>query len=109
MSLHVCLGCSTLYAIGLKACPHCGAPTRDAVYRWEDDVVKTSSAGGSTLYLAEGQPVPADLPDGVVLVGPGSGEVTDEAPAVAEVAAKAVRGPAKTPARKAQKLAQDRP
>jgi RNA polymerase subunit RPABC4/transcription elongation factor Spt4 len=79
VSLHVCLECTTLYAIGLKACPHCGTPTRDAVYRWEDDVVKTNSAGVATLYLAEGQPAPADLPAGVVLVGPGSGEVTDAA------------------------------
>jgi hypothetical protein len=84
MSLLVCLGCRTIYAPGIPACPHCGAPSRDAHYDWEDDVVKTNSAGVATLYLAEGQEAPADLPAGVVLVGPGSGEATDAVVPVAE-------------------------
>ena len=71
MSLRICLQCSTAYAVGLEACPQCGAPTRNAVYDWEDDVAKASEFG-ATLYVAEGQPVPDDVPDGVRLVGPGA-------------------------------------
>jgi hypothetical protein len=70
MSLHVCLECSTLYAIGLKACPHCGTPTRDAEYDWEDDVVKASEHGAS-YYVPEGGETHS-LPEGVRLVGPGA-------------------------------------
>jgi hypothetical protein len=81
MSLRVCLDCSTSYALGLPACPHCGSPTRNAIYSWEDDVAK-ANAFGSTHYVAEGQPVPADVPPGVRLVGPGAppGSAPETAP-----------------------------
>ena len=82
MSLRVCLGCSTAYAVGIQACPQCGTPTRNAIYDWEDDVVaKASAEGGATFYLPEGQPVPDDLPDGVRLVGPGAPQDAPETPA----------------------------
>src|SRR6185312_15605836 len=82
MSLRVCLGCSTAYAVGIQACPQCGTPTRNAIYDWEDDVVaKASAEGGATFYLPEGQPVPDDLPDGVRLVGPGTPQDAPETPA----------------------------
>ncbi len=42
-------------------------------------MAKASAEGGSTHYVAEGQPVPDDLPPGVRLVGPGA-----PAPAVPE-------------------------
>ena len=35
-------------------------------------MAKASAEGGATHYLAEGDPVPDDLPDGVRLVGPGA-------------------------------------
>jgi RNA polymerase subunit RPABC4/transcription elongation factor Spt4 len=40
MSLRVCLECRTAYAADLPACPHCGTASRDAVYDWDDDIVK---------------------------------------------------------------------
>lgn len=72
-----CLGCRTVYAVGIPACPHCGVSDYDE----GDDVAKASAEGGATHYVAEGQPVPDDLPDGVRLVGPG-------APSAAEAEAK---------------------
>ena len=90
MSLRVCLKCSTAYAVDLKACPQCGAKTRDAVYDWEDDVVKASEHG-ATYYVAEGGEVPADLAEGVRLVGPGAPKAEVDAKAeVAEAKAEAV-------------------
>lgn len=71
MSLRVCLGCRTLYADGLKACPQCGTHTRDALYDWEDDAVKASEHG-ATYYVPKGGEVPAELGDDVRLVGPGA-------------------------------------
>ncbi len=85
MSLRVCLKCSTVYAIGPQACPHCGAPTRYAKYDWEDDVAK-AHAYGSSYYVPEGQPVPAELPPEVRLVGPGSPDEQAELKAEAEKA-----------------------
>ena len=83
MSLRVCLGCTTAYAVGLPACPQCGTPTRNAIYDWEDDRGEGERRGGATFYLPEGQPVPDDLPDGVRLVGPGAPQDAPEAPAEA--------------------------
>ena len=40
MSLRVCLECRTAYAADLPACPHCGTASRDAIYDWDDDIVK---------------------------------------------------------------------
>jgi len=87
MSLRVCLGCRTVYAAGPPACPQCGTGTRDAVYKWEDDVVKATEFG-ATYYVPEGGEVPGELPDAVRLVGPGA------APAPVPVPA---REPAATP------------
>jgi hypothetical protein len=56
-----------------------------------------TSAAGTTVYVAEGQPVPTELHPDVVLVGPGSGEEVD----VAEKAkAEAAKAEAKTKAAK---------
>jgi len=41
-------------------------------------MVHTNQTGLSTHYVAEGDPIPTDLPDEVVFVGPGSGEETEE-------------------------------
>lgn len=42
-------------------------------------MAKASAEAGSTHYVAEGEPVPGDLPDGVRLVGPGApGEAAAE-------------------------------
>lgn len=68
MSSWRCLGCRTVYAVGIPACPHCG----DTDYDEGDDVAKVSAEGGATHYVAEGQPVPDDLPPEVRLVGPGA-------------------------------------
>jgi hypothetical protein len=57
-----------VYAVGIPACPHCGSSNYDE----GDDVAKASAEGGATLFVAEGQPVPDDVPDGVRLVGPGA-------------------------------------
>jgi hypothetical protein len=43
----------------------------------EDGVAKASAEGGATHYLAEGDPVPDDLPPGVRLVGPGAPAVPE--------------------------------
>jgi hypothetical protein len=40
----------------------------------------TNAAGVTTHYVAEGDPIPTDLPDEVVFVGPGSGEKTEPEP-----------------------------
>jgi hypothetical protein len=60
--------CRTTYAVGLQSCPHCGG----GEYSEGGVVAKASAEGGSTLYVAEGQPVPDDVPPGVRLVGPGA-------------------------------------
>jgi len=61
-------------------------------------MAKASAEGGSTFYVAEGQPVPGDVPDGVRLVGPGA--PGDEPAAVAEeVPAAPVPVPAAAPRR----------
>lgn len=78
MSSWRCLGCRTVYAVGIPACPHCGSSNYDE----GDDVAKASAEGGATHYVAEGQPVPDDLPDGVRLVGPGAAAAAAEAEAV---------------------------
>jgi hypothetical protein len=50
-------------------------------------MAKASAEGGSTLFVAEGEPVPDDVPDGVRLVGPGAPRdepaAAEEAPAPA--------------------------
>lgn len=96
-----CLGCRTVYAVGIPACPHCRATDYE-----EDGVAHVNPDGTATHYVAEGDPVPADLPDGVQLVGPGAPadgpDVTEESPAKpakptrpgkADKAAKAGSGP----------------
>jgi hypothetical protein len=62
-----CLGCRTVYAVGIPACPQCQAAEHE-----EDGVAKASAEGGATHYVAEGDPVPDDLPAGVRMVGPGA-------------------------------------
>ena len=68
MSSWRCLRCRTTYAVGLAACPHCG----DTGYSEGGIVAKASAEGGATHYVAEGDPVPDDLPPEVRLVGPGA-------------------------------------
>jgi hypothetical protein len=64
------MGCRTVYAVGIPACPQCG------VTEYADTeggtVAKVSAEGGPTLYVAEGDPVPDDVAEGVRLVGPGA-------------------------------------
>jgi len=80
-----CTGCRTVYAVGIPACPHCGVADYE-----EDGVAKANAEGAATHYLAEGEPVPDDLPEGVRLVGPG-------APAVPEPDVQDEPEPAATP------------
>lgn len=61
-----CLGCRTVYAVGIPACPHCWSADYE-----EDDVAKANPETGATFYVAEGDPVPDELPPGVRPVGPG--------------------------------------
>jgi len=57
-------------------------------------MAKASAEGGATQYLAEGQEVPDDLPDGVRLVGPGApAEDVPEPDEPAEPEAEAEAGP----------------
>jgi hypothetical protein len=74
VSSWACLRCRTVYAVGIPACPHCG----DAGYSEGGVVAKASAEAGSTHYVAEGQPVPDDLPPEVRLVGPGVPAPQDE-------------------------------
>ena len=67
MASWACQGCRTVYAVGIPACPHCGS----ADYK-EDGVAKASPETGATFYVAEGDDVPGDLPEGVRPVGPGA-------------------------------------
>jgi hypothetical protein len=62
-----CMGCRTVYAVGIPSCPHCGTADYE-----EDGVAKASAEAGATHYVAEGDPVPDDLPAGVRMVGPGA-------------------------------------
>ena len=78
MSLRVCQGCSATYADGLPACPQCGTDDQENSYDWEEENMKTNAAGVSTLHLEEGQEAVDGVPEGVVLVGPGSDEPVDE-------------------------------
>jgi len=61
-----------VYAVGIPACPHCGVADYE-----EDGVAKASAEAGATHYLAAGDPVPDDLPEGVRLVGPGAPAVPE--------------------------------
>jgi hypothetical protein len=91
------MGCRTVYAVGIPACPHCG------VTEYADTeggtVAKVSAEGGPTLYVAEGDPAPDDVAEGVRLVGPGApspdepaeGPATDE-PALVSVAEQRAAG-----------------
>jgi len=54
--------------VGIEACPHCG----ELGYSEGGVVAKASAEAGATHYVAEGDPVPGDLPEGVRLVGPGA-------------------------------------
>jgi hypothetical protein len=80
-----CTGCRTVYAVGIEPCPQCGTPDHE-----EDWMAKASAEAGATHYVAEGDPVPGDLPPGVRLVGPG-------APAVPEPDAEDEPEPVVTP------------
>ena len=62
-----CLTCRTVYAVGIPACPHCSSAKFE-----EDGVAKANAEGNATHYVAEGDPVPDDLPPGVRMVGPGA-------------------------------------
>jgi hypothetical protein len=88
-----CLGCRTVYAVGIPACPHCGVTDYDE----GDDVAKASAEGGATLFVAEGQPVPGDLADGVRLVGPGAPAAAETEPAEATTEADAQPAPTVSP------------
>src|SRR5712664_2809512 len=68
MSSWTCSRCRTVYAVGIPACPHC----QSSEYSEGAIVAKASAEGGATHYVAEGDPVPADLPPDVRLVGPGA-------------------------------------
>jgi hypothetical protein len=67
MALLACRGCTALYSVGAPACPQCGSHDYE-----EEGMAKANPLTGSTLYLGEGAGVPADLPEGVTLVGPGA-------------------------------------
>ena len=77
MSSWQCMRCRTTYAVGLASCPQCG----DGGYSEGGVVAKVNAAGIATQYVAEGDPVPTDLPPEVQLVGPGSSEAVAEAAA----------------------------
>src|SRR5262249_5928971 len=79
MSSWLCMRCRTTYAVGLDACPQCG----DTGYSEGGVVAKVNAAGVATNYVAEGQPVPTDLPPEVLLVGPGAPAAAAEAAAPA--------------------------
>jgi SAP domain len=66
MSSWRCVRCRTVYAVGLAACPHCEQPSK------EENMAKANPETGATHYLAEGEPMPDDLPPGVRPVGPGA-------------------------------------
>jgi len=68
--------------VGIDACPHCG----DTGYSEGGVVAKASAEAGATHYVAEGDPVPDDLPDGVRLVGPGAPQDVPEPDVPAEPA-----------------------
>jgi DNA-binding helix-hairpin-helix protein with protein kinase domain len=65
MALLVCADCSTVYAVGLSACPHCLSTDRE-----EDHLMpKISIHGGPTndaepVVVGEPGPEVTDLPDG---------------------------------------------
>jgi hypothetical protein len=88
-----------VYAVGIPACPHCGSTD------YSDDeggtVAKASAEGGATSYVAEGDAVPADVPEGVRLVGPG-------APVAEAGAAEDTKGPSPD-APEAEELPPDEP
>jgi hypothetical protein len=96
--LWVCLGCSTRYAPGLKACPHCGSTECVADYDQEAGVPKITVSGGDSH--------PEDLAavsalSGVVPVAavPAPALVPEPAPeAVAEVASEHEATPEPAPA-----------
>lgn len=100
MASWACLGCRTVYAPGIPACPHCGG-TEYGEDNGGGIVAKASAEGGATHYVAEGDPVPGDLPEGVRLVGPGApspgagepeAEAAPEAEAPASISGDAAAG-----------------
>lgn len=67
MALWYCRGCTAAYAVGLKACPQCGAS--DPVRRRDDlprvvdaEASTTSSAVGPAENLTTGEVTPAGQP-----------------------------------------------
>lgn len=48
MALMVCLACSTMYAVGLARCPHCGSPDQVEQGSREHEMAKQSVHGGAT-------------------------------------------------------------
>ena len=78
MASWACSKCRTVYAVGIPACPQCGSTD----YTDEGGIVaKASAEGGATSYVAEGDAVPADVPEGVRLVGPGAPAEAGDIPA----------------------------
>jgi hypothetical protein len=71
-----------VYAVGIPACPQCGGT--DYTDNEGGIVAKASAEGGATHYVAQGDPVPGDLPDGVRLVGPGAPVPDEPEPEAAE-------------------------
>lgn len=63
MSLWHCTACSTAYAVGLPACPHCRSTSKE-----EDGMPKITKAGGPS---HEGDPVAEPAP----VVEPGAAPV----------------------------------
>ena len=64
MALWGCAGCSTVYAVGLPACPHCQSTDRE-----EDPMPKITVHGGPTVaaeatLVGEPGPEVTSLPDG---------------------------------------------
>ena len=70
MSSWQCPECRTVHPDGIPACPN-----------HEETSVAKVGANGATQYVAEGDPVPDDLPAEVRLVGPGAPDAGPAEPA----------------------------
>lgn len=59
MALMVCLACSTMYAVGLARCPHCGSPDQVEQGSEGHEMAKQRVHGGAT----HESDIPAPDPD----------------------------------------------
>ncbi|GAA1749444.1 hypothetical protein GCM10009734_66670 [Nonomuraea bangladeshensis] len=58
MALWVCLGCSTRFAVGVEACPHCGGTEHE-----EEGMPKITRLGGASVapvHLPKEEPSPGN-------------------------------------------------